>query len=209
MEEVAGRNGWIERRLGCSGTAFSTTRAARRSGLVNQGWKDSQDSIFHADGHLPSGPIAVVEVQGYCLRRVPGNGRAGRGARRCEAQARAGRARARSCDTAIEERFWMRLNFYAYRDRLATATVRAAGACLQCRAPAVLRRAECGARPTGDHAVARAGIPPAAGASARWPRTRPASIRCPITMARSGRTIRQSARPASPAMAGASRRCRC
>ena len=40
---------------------------ARQSGssLVNQGWKDSYDSIFHADGALASGPIALCEVQGY------------------------------------------------------------------------------------------------------------------------------------------------
>jgi glycogen debranching enzyme len=39
----------------------------RRSprGLVQQGWKDSHDSIFHADGNLADGPIAVCEVQGY------------------------------------------------------------------------------------------------------------------------------------------------
>ena len=35
------------------------------SGLANQGWKDSQDSIFHADGSLATGPIALCEVQGY------------------------------------------------------------------------------------------------------------------------------------------------
>ncbi|MFZ0730534.1 MAG: amylo-alpha-1,6-glucosidase, partial [Methylovirgula sp.] len=34
-------------------------------GLINQGWKDSHDSIFHADGSLAQGPIALVEVQGY------------------------------------------------------------------------------------------------------------------------------------------------
>jgi glycogen debranching enzyme len=34
-------------------------------GLVNQGWKDSRDSIFHADGRLAEGPIAIAEVQGY------------------------------------------------------------------------------------------------------------------------------------------------
>jgi glycogen debranching enzyme len=34
-------------------------------GLINQGWKDSQDSIFHSDGRLATGPIAVAEVQGY------------------------------------------------------------------------------------------------------------------------------------------------
>ncbi len=35
------------------------------SGLANQGWKDSQDSVFHADGVLALGPIALCEVQGY------------------------------------------------------------------------------------------------------------------------------------------------
>ncbi len=34
-------------------------------GLANQGWKDSQDSISHADGALAQGPIALVEVQAY------------------------------------------------------------------------------------------------------------------------------------------------
>lgn len=35
------------------------------SGLANQGWKDSWDSIFHADGSLAEGPIALCEVQAY------------------------------------------------------------------------------------------------------------------------------------------------
>ncbi|QAY96608.1 amylo-alpha-1,6-glucosidase [Methylovirgula ligni] len=35
------------------------------AGLVNQGWKDSDDSIFHADGSKAQGPIALCEVQGY------------------------------------------------------------------------------------------------------------------------------------------------
>jgi glycogen debranching enzyme len=34
-------------------------------GLVQQGWKDSQDSVFHADGRLAEPPIALCEVQGY------------------------------------------------------------------------------------------------------------------------------------------------
>jgi glycogen debranching enzyme len=34
-------------------------------GLVNQGWKDSHDSIFHADGTQARGPIALAEVQAY------------------------------------------------------------------------------------------------------------------------------------------------
>ncbi len=34
-------------------------------GLVNQGWKDSHDSVFHSDGTLAKGPVALVEVQGF------------------------------------------------------------------------------------------------------------------------------------------------
>jgi glycogen debranching enzyme len=42
-------------------------RYARRSsdGLVQQGWKDSHDSVFHADGRMAEPPIALCEVQGY------------------------------------------------------------------------------------------------------------------------------------------------
>ena len=38
---------------------------ATPDGLANQGWKDSYDSIFHADGQLAEGPIALIEVQAY------------------------------------------------------------------------------------------------------------------------------------------------
>jgi glycogen debranching enzyme len=40
---------------------------ARRSpkGLIVQGWKDSSDSVFHADGALADGPVTLCEVQGY------------------------------------------------------------------------------------------------------------------------------------------------
>jgi glycogen debranching enzyme len=34
-------------------------------GLVQQGWKDSHDSVFHADGRFADPPIALCEVQAY------------------------------------------------------------------------------------------------------------------------------------------------
>jgi glycogen debranching enzyme len=34
-------------------------------GLVQQGWKDSYDSVFHKDGRLADPPIALCEVQAY------------------------------------------------------------------------------------------------------------------------------------------------
>ena len=35
------------------------------NGLINKGWKDSHDSVMHADGSMAPPPIALVEVQGY------------------------------------------------------------------------------------------------------------------------------------------------
>lgn len=47
------------------GDGFLKYGGRAHKGLVNQGWKDSHDSIFHADGTLAEGPIALVEVQAY------------------------------------------------------------------------------------------------------------------------------------------------
>ena len=38
------------------------------TGLVNQGWKDSSDSVMHEDGTLAPPPIRLCEVQGYAFR---------------------------------------------------------------------------------------------------------------------------------------------
>jgi glycogen debranching enzyme len=40
-------------------------RMSEKLGLVNQGWKDSHDSIVFGDGSLAAPPIALSEVQGY------------------------------------------------------------------------------------------------------------------------------------------------
>jgi glycogen debranching enzyme len=44
---------------------FVEYQRASEQGLANQGWKDSYDAIFHADGQLAEGYIALAEVQGY------------------------------------------------------------------------------------------------------------------------------------------------
>jgi glycogen debranching enzyme len=56
---------WLDRYGDLDGDGF--VEYARRSptGLVHQGWKDSHDSVFHADGRLAEGPIALCEVQAY------------------------------------------------------------------------------------------------------------------------------------------------
>jgi glycogen debranching enzyme len=56
---------WIEHHGDRDGDGFVEYHRQTEDGLVNQGWKDSHDSIFHADGTLARGPIALVEVQAY------------------------------------------------------------------------------------------------------------------------------------------------
>ena len=56
---------WIDTYGDADGDGFVEYARHSPSGLVQQGWKDSQDSVFHADGTLAEGPIALCEVQGY------------------------------------------------------------------------------------------------------------------------------------------------
>jgi glycogen debranching enzyme len=57
--------GWIERFGDRNGDGFVDYGRRLDSGLRNQGWKDSEDAVFHADGSLARAPIALCEVQGY------------------------------------------------------------------------------------------------------------------------------------------------
>jgi glycogen debranching enzyme len=56
---------WIDGPGDPDGDGFVEYRRASEQGLANQGWKDSYDAIFHADGRLAEGYIALAEVQGY------------------------------------------------------------------------------------------------------------------------------------------------
>ncbi len=55
---------WMEEYGDLDGDSFIEYEASDE-GLINKGWKDSHDSVFHADGTLAKGPIALVEVQAY------------------------------------------------------------------------------------------------------------------------------------------------
>jgi glycogen debranching enzyme len=57
--------GWIDRDGDLDGDGFVEYQCDAAAGLQNQGWKDSGDSIFHADGTLAEGPVALCEVQAY------------------------------------------------------------------------------------------------------------------------------------------------
>ena len=56
---------WIDREGDPSGMGFTTYSRQSANGLVHQGWKDSHDAVFHADGTAAEGPIALCEVQAY------------------------------------------------------------------------------------------------------------------------------------------------
>jgi glycogen debranching enzyme len=56
---------WIDNYGDVDGDGFVEYARRGSKGLIQQGWKDSHDSIFHADGTLAEAPIALCEVQGY------------------------------------------------------------------------------------------------------------------------------------------------
>ena len=56
---------WIDTYGDPDGDGFVEYHRKNANGLINQGWKDSHDAIFHEDGRTAEGPIALCEVQGY------------------------------------------------------------------------------------------------------------------------------------------------
>lgn len=76
------------------------------SGLVVQSWKDSHDSMNHADGRPAEAPLAVAEVQGYAFAAFEAAARLlerrGDASRAADCQARATRLAGR-----FHELFWL------------------------------------------------------------------------------------------------------
>jgi glycogen debranching enzyme len=56
---------WIDRFGDRDSDGFVEYARQAENGLVQQGWKDSDDSVFYEDGKLAVGPIALCEVQAY------------------------------------------------------------------------------------------------------------------------------------------------
>jgi glycogen debranching enzyme len=96
---------WMEKFGDLDGDGF--IEYARRSphGLIQQGWKDSYDSIFHADGSLAEPPIALCEVQGYAYGAWMG-GAALAESRGDRDLAVRWRAKAEHLRVAFEDAFW-------------------------------------------------------------------------------------------------------
>jgi glycogen debranching enzyme len=96
---------WIDRYGDLDDDGFQEYLKRSPKGLDNQGWKDSGDSVVHADGTPAEAPIALSELQGYVFE-----------AKLCMAElfealgdaARAGalRAQAEELRRRFEETFW-------------------------------------------------------------------------------------------------------
>lgn len=56
---------WIDRWGDRDGDGFIEYGRRSPTGLAQQGWKDSHDSVFHADGEPALGSIALAEAQAY------------------------------------------------------------------------------------------------------------------------------------------------
>lgn len=104
--------GWMRDYGDSNGDGLIDYQRAAETGLSNQGWKDSEDSIFHADGRFPKGPIALLEVQGYAF--AAWRAIADLGVLLGDARAEAWNRQAEELRILVEERFWMEdEQFYA------------------------------------------------------------------------------------------------
>jgi glycogen debranching enzyme len=63
---------WMDQHGDRDGDGFVEYGRRNDKGLINQGWKDSYDSVFHADGALATAPVALVEVQAYVYAALSG-----------------------------------------------------------------------------------------------------------------------------------------
>ncbi|HET8690749.1 MAG TPA: amylo-alpha-1,6-glucosidase [Steroidobacteraceae bacterium] len=125
---------WIDDYGDPDGDGFIEYERRSARGLVQQGWKDSQDSVFHADGTLAEGPIALCEVQGMVYAAWRAAARlavlVGDGERAVGLAARAEQLRSR-----FERSFWCeRIGTYALaldgRKRPCEVSTSNAGQCL-------------------------------------------------------------------------------
>ncbi|MGX1589111.1 amylo-alpha-1,6-glucosidase [Brevundimonas diminuta] len=104
--------GWMSDYGDSNGDGLIDYARAADTGLSNQGWKDSEDSIFHADGRFPKGPVALLEVQGYAF--AAWKALAEMGAALGDGRALEWAARAEALRALVEDRYWMEdEGFYA------------------------------------------------------------------------------------------------
>jgi glycogen debranching enzyme len=102
---------WIHRAEAREPDGFLRYLCAAQGGLRNQGWKDSDDAVHHADGRLAEGSIALCEVQAYSY-----------GARQAMAHIQRQFGNAAAAESLLEEARQLRRRFHAafWSERLGT-----------------------------------------------------------------------------------------
>ena len=95
---------WMDSYGDLDGDGFIEYARTSKTGLIQQGWKDSWDSVFHADGRLAEAPIALCEIQGYAY--AAWSGAAKLAAFRGDPEAARWHERAASLKKQFEEAFW-------------------------------------------------------------------------------------------------------
>ena len=97
---------WIEHVIDNEGEGLLVYHRAAGTGLVNQGWKDSEDSVFHADGRRATEPVGLVEVQGYAFAAFRAMARLAE-KRGWQQTAARWRMRAEELRVRVEQQFWI------------------------------------------------------------------------------------------------------
>ena len=97
---------WVEHYGDRDGDGFVEYQRMTDRGLVNQGWKDSWDSITFADGVHAKPPIALCEVQGYVYAAYLARAEIAEGDGD-SAAAEHWRQRAATLKHAFHEAFWL------------------------------------------------------------------------------------------------------
>ncbi|HZT98751.1 MAG TPA: amylo-alpha-1,6-glucosidase, partial [Ktedonobacteraceae bacterium] len=116
------------------GDGFLEYHRALDTGLFNQGWKDSLDSVSHSDGRIAESPIALCEVQGYAFAAYRATAYLARRVGQVE-HASSWEQRAAELQSLFLERFWWEEEDVFYealdKDKLPCAVVSSnAGQCL-------------------------------------------------------------------------------
>ena len=197
---------WIDEYADLQGNGYVWyQRRNEETGLENQCWKDSWDSISYRDGRLPGFPRATCELQGYAYDAKMRGARLARArleGRRVRRRARAGGGRP---EAPLQPRLLGRgrrvLRARARRRRAARSTRSPRTTATCCGAASSTSRRRRRSRGTcWARGCSRAG------ACARWPRARRATTRSATTSARSGRSTTRSSPGACAATASRTRR---
>jgi glycogen debranching enzyme len=96
---------WMDTYGDCDNDGFIEYAKRSTHGLIQQGWKDSHDSVFHADGTMAEPPIALCEVQAYAYAAKCAGARLARALGEPELGLRLERD-AQALREAFEQAFW-------------------------------------------------------------------------------------------------------